>query len=186
MNEPTIKIRPAWATDAPALARVHVDAWRTTYRGILPAEGLAGLSYERREHGWNEVLALVPEQRQVIFVAEDQTGQIVGFSSAGRETSGDAVYKAELYAIYILEEHQRRGLGRRLMHVAVDGLVQAGYTTMLLWVLADNVGGRRFYEMLGGRVLREKCIAIFGVTVNEYAYGWDDLAKLVAATAQAY
>jgi ribosomal protein S18 acetylase RimI-like enzyme len=107
----------------------------------------------------------------------------VGFSSAGRETSGDPVYKSELYAIYILEEHQRRGLGRRLMHAAVDGLVQAGYTAMLLWVLADNVGGRRFYEMLEGRVLREKPIEIFGVTVKELAYGWDDLSKLTLATA---
>jgi ribosomal protein S18 acetylase RimI-like enzyme len=182
MNEPTIKIRPAWANDAPALARVHVDAWRTTYRGTLPAEGLAGLSYDRREHGWSEVLALLPEQRHFIFVAQDQTGQVVGFSSAGRETSGDPVYKSELYAIYILEEHQRRGLGRRLMHAALDGLVQAGYTAMLLWVLADNVGGRRFYEMLGGRVLREKPIEIFGVTIKELAYGWDDLAKLMSAT----
>jgi len=183
MNEPTIKIRPAWAGDAPALARVHIDAWRTTYRGILPAEGLAGLSYERREHWWNEVLALVPEQRHVVFVAEDQAGRVVGFSSAGREPSGDPVYNAELYAIYILEEYQRRGLGSRLMHAAVDGLVQTGYTTMLLWVVADNVGSRRFYEMLGGRVIREKPIEIFGVTVAEVSYGWDDLATLVAATA---
>ena len=183
MDTPTLKIRPAWASDAPALARVHVDAWRTTYREILPAEGLAGLSYERREHGWTEVLALAPEKRHVVFVAEDQTGQVVGFSSAGRETSGDPVYKAELYAIYILEEFQRRGLGHRLMHAAVDGLVQAGYTTMLLWVLGENVGARRFYEMLGGCVLREKPLEIFGVTVNEYAYAWDDLAKLLAAAA---
>lgn len=185
MNETTIKIRPAWASDAPALARVHVDAWRTTYRGILPAGGLAGLSYERREHGWNEVLALAPEQRHFIYVAEDQTGQVIGFSSAGRETSGDPIYTAELYAIYILEEFQHRGLGRRLMRAAVDGLMQAGYAKMLLWVLADNTGGRRFYERLGGRVLREKPLEIFGVTVNELAYGWDDLATLAAAAGPA-
>jgi ribosomal protein S18 acetylase RimI-like enzyme len=150
---------------------------------MLPAEGLAGLSYDRREHGWSEVLALVPEQRHVIFAAEDPTGQVVGFSSAGRETSGDPVYKAELYAIYILEAYQRHGLGRRLMHAAVDGLVRAGYTTMLLWVLADNVGARRFYEALGGRTVKQKPIELFGAAVNEVAYGWDDLAKLVAATA---
>jgi len=185
MDETTIKIRPAWASDAPALARVHVDAWRTTYRGILPADALAGLSYERREHGWNEVLALAPEQRHVIYVAEDQTGQVVGFSSAGRETSSDPVYTAELYAIYIIEEFQRHGLGRRLMYAAVNGLVEAGYTAMRLWVLADNLGGRRFYERLGGRVLRERPLEIFGVTVRELAYGWDDLHTLLTNTTPA-
>ena len=47
-----MKIRPATAGDAAALARVHVDSWRTTYRGIVPDEALAHLSYERREQLW--------------------------------------------------------------------------------------------------------------------------------------
>ncbi len=176
-------IREAWVSDAPALARVHVNAWRTTYRGMLPEDRLANLSYERREQGWNEVLTLPPERRHFVFVAEDQTGQVVGFSSAGPETSDDAYYKGELYAIYILEACQRQGLGRRLMHAAVEALAAGGYTAMLLWVLADNNGARRFYETLGGRPIKEKPIEIFGVALSEVAYGWDDLPRLVAATA---
>jgi hypothetical protein len=31
-------IREAFPTDAAALARVHVDSWRTTYAGIVPAD----------------------------------------------------------------------------------------------------------------------------------------------------
>jgi hypothetical protein len=38
--------------DAEAIARVHVDSWRTTYQGILPDEVLAGLSVERRRAFW--------------------------------------------------------------------------------------------------------------------------------------
>jgi ribosomal protein S18 acetylase RimI-like enzyme len=185
MTEPTIKIREAWVSDAAGLARVHVDAWRTTYRGILPADSLASLSYERRERGWSEILALELGRRQFTYVAEDQTGQIVGFSNAGRETSGDPVYTAELYAIYVLEPFQHRGLGRRLMRVAVDALIRAGHTRMLLWVLADNALARRFYDRLGGRVLREKPIELFGVNPNLVAYGWDDLPALAAAAGPA-
>jgi ribosomal protein S18 acetylase RimI-like enzyme len=177
-------IRPARAADAPALAGVHIDAWRTAYRGILSAQGLASLSYERREQWWRDALAAATERRNVVFVAETPAGEVVGFASAGPESSGDPAYRAELYAIYILEAHQGRGLGRGLMRAAVDGLVQAGHTTMLLWVLADNVTARRFYERLGGRVLRRRPIELFGVAVDEVAYGWDDLPALAAATAR--
>ena len=31
----SIVIRPAQTADAPGIARVHVEAWRSTYRGIV-------------------------------------------------------------------------------------------------------------------------------------------------------
>jgi len=40
-------IREATHNDIPALAKVHVDTWRTAYRGIMPDEYLANLSYEQ-------------------------------------------------------------------------------------------------------------------------------------------
>jgi hypothetical protein len=38
-------IRPATPADSSAIARVHIDCWRTTYAGLVPAEYLARLSY---------------------------------------------------------------------------------------------------------------------------------------------
>src|ERR1041385_8579918 len=53
-------IRPAAPEDAPAIARVHVESWRTTYRGIFPQGLLDGLSIEDRARSWNEVLGNSP------------------------------------------------------------------------------------------------------------------------------
>ena len=50
-------IRAAKPADAGAMARVHVDTWRTTYAGIVPAEHLAGLSYQARGKMWAGMLA---------------------------------------------------------------------------------------------------------------------------------
>jgi hypothetical protein len=36
-----VTIRRAVREDARAIARVHVDSWRTTYRGIVPEEHIA-------------------------------------------------------------------------------------------------------------------------------------------------
>jgi len=51
-------IRKAQPTDANAIAKVHVDSWRTTYAGIISADFLANLSYEQREASWRETLSV--------------------------------------------------------------------------------------------------------------------------------
>src|SRR5437879_13119833 len=59
----TVRIREADCADAPAVSRVHVDSWRTTYRGIVPDDYLARLSYERRTNIWMRILS-DPESRE--------------------------------------------------------------------------------------------------------------------------
>lgn len=162
---------------------MHVDTWRTTYRGVIPDDLLARLTYERREQGWNDVLAHTAARRLSVFVAESSYGQVVGFVSAGPENSGDPDYQAEIYAIYVLEADQRHGVGRRLMHAAAGALTGSGFASVLLWVLTDNHGARAFYEALGGRLLRERPIDVLGVSLTEVAYGWDAISRLIAASA---
>jgi hypothetical protein len=51
-------VRDATYEDVPAIARVHVDTWRTTYQGIVPDEHLAKLSYQKRAEAWYQILNL--------------------------------------------------------------------------------------------------------------------------------
>ncbi len=47
-----IDIRRATAQDAAAIARVRIDAWRVTYRGMIPDAYLDGMSSTRASrHG---------------------------------------------------------------------------------------------------------------------------------------
>jgi GNAT superfamily N-acetyltransferase len=167
----------ACSTDAAAIARVHVDSWRTTYRGLVSEDFLAALSYERREHMWHDILA--PSHGSTfVYVAEDPWGQVVGFASGGPERSGHPLYTGELYAIYILQDHQRRGIGRRLLVAIVRRLIQAGMASLLVWVLSDNPA-RRFYETLGGQYVFDKQVSIGDAQLVEVAYGWRDAGVLV-------
>jgi ribosomal protein S18 acetylase RimI-like enzyme len=172
-----VRIREAVPADARAITRVHIDTWRTAYAGIVPAEHLAGLSYERREAVWVQILSR-DEPAQSNFVAETGSGEIVGFAGGGPEREGDRVYRAELYAIYLLREHQRRGTGRRLARAVARGLLAAGFDSMLLWVLEDNHPARRFYESLGGEQVGRKTIEIGGSGLVEVSYGWRDITGL--------
>lgn len=170
-------IRIATVHDAAAIAKVHVESWRTTYTGIVPDDFLAHLSYEQREQFWCQVLT-ESGSRTIVYVAEDAQGTVIGFASGGPEHSGDPVYTGELYAIYLLEQHQGQGNGRQLVMSLIHHLWQEGRRGLLLWVLAANPA-RKFYERLGGQPVYEKTVTIGGVALMEVAYGWRDIQALV-------
>jgi L-amino acid N-acyltransferase YncA len=175
-----MRIRQADVDDAAAIARVHVDAWRTTYVGIVPDEYLAGLTYEPREQMWRESLA-DRARAEFTLVAENDQRAIVGFATGGPEREGNAVYRGELRAIYLLADSRRIGLGRRLVAGVAKGLIEAGFDSMLVWVLDDNPS-RRFYEALRGKFVAEKVIEIGGARLIEVAYGWHDIRQLAQGT----
>jgi GNAT superfamily N-acetyltransferase len=170
-------VRQATHNDVSVMARVHVDTWRTTYRGIVPDELLANLSYKKRENGWYQILNNASKDGNFTYVAEDESGEILGFANGGVERAGDPVYQGELSAIYILKIHQRKGIGRELIRAVAQKLSQMEIHSMLVWVLAENPACR-FYEKLGGQKVYEKEIERGGAKLIEIAYGWMDTANL--------
>lgn len=175
-EQPHIIIRPAVAADAEGVARVHVDAWRTTYRDIVPEAYLASLSYEKRQRGVLRWLEEVP----IFCVAEDAETGIVGFATGGLDPEEkDPLYKAQLRAIYILQEHQHRGIGCQLVSYVASQFAAGGLCSMLIWALSQNTNARRFYESLGGKYVRTRVIEIGGRSLEEMAYGWTDITPLL-------
>lgn len=172
-----IVIRSATLADVAGITRVHIESWRSAYRGIVPQNILDGLSYAQRKHRWEEVLRRTARQ-ECVYVAENEAGEIVGFASGGRSLVRDEpLYRGELFTIYILETYWRQGIGHRLFSQVVERFRALGLNSMLLWVLADNPA-RRFYESLGGHLLRSGDYEIGGVKLQQVAYGWLDLTQM--------
>ena len=171
-------LREARIEDAAGIAKVHVDTWRTTYAGIVPDEHLANMTYSNHEKRWIDYLTKNTED-SCTYIAEDNSGQIIGFVSGGRERNTDPNYKGELYLIYILKEYQSQGIGSLLTQTLVKKLLQEDINSMLLWVFADNQVARSFYEALGGQHQKAKQAEIGGVMLNEVAYGWMDIRELL-------
>jgi len=167
-------IRPAKLEDAPAIARVHVASWQSTYQGMLPEEFLESLSETGYADRWKRVIG---EGSSRVYVAEHE-GEVVGFASGGRERAGETGYTGELYAIYVIDAAQRRGFGRELVRSTVAGLRELGLDDMIIWVLRDNQPARSFYERLGGAYVRAQPITIGSVTLEEVSYGWRRLDDL--------
>lgn len=91
-----MNIRKAASADAYAIAAVHVESWKTTYEGIVPAAYLAQLSISEKEQLWQRGLT---QPKHSIFVVEEG-GSICGFISGGknRATQGkEAEYEGEMF-----------------------------------------------------------------------------------------
>ncbi|WP_083573597.1 hypothetical protein [Rossellomorea aquimaris] len=91
------RIRKAVRKDAEGIANVHINSWKTTYKGIVSGDYLDALNVEERRERWEGILA-GPHQTYVCVL---HTGRIAGFVSIGRER--DKLYDGELYAIYLLK-----------------------------------------------------------------------------------
>ena len=176
-----IRVMAANLDDAGPIARVQVDTWRTTYAGIVPTEYLAGLSYRDRESKWTDILS-AGRPAESNFVAETDGGEVVGFAGGGPEREGTPTFRGELYAIYLLEEYRRAGVGRRLVSAVARRLLVDGVRSMLVWVLEDNRPACIFYESLEGSRVDRQTITIGGADLAEAAYGWSDIAGLAAET----
>ena len=167
-----MRIREAVLEDAEGIARVHVDSWRTTYKGIVSESVLQQLSYEQRAENWRRGIG-----RNALYVAEDESGKIVGFATGGKERTGNYDADGELYAIYLLNEVQGQGIGRKLTRIIARSLQEQGFASMLVWVL-DRNPSKQFYESLGGQPIDEAMIDIGGEEFKEIAYYWDNIDSI--------
>jgi putative acetyltransferase len=120
-----VSLRRATAEDAAVCARIHRDVMRTS------------LSFLPELHTAEEDFRYFSEKLfpfNAVWVVEE-AGEVVGYI---------AFQPHFVEHLYILPEHQDRGLGARLLEKAM-----AGARELRLWTFQANAKARRFYERHG-------------------------------------
>ena len=169
-----VSIRKATLADVDGIARVHVQAWRESYRDLMPQAALDGLSVERRAAQWRGTLS-DPNSPASVYVAV-QDGAVCGFGSGGKTRWTGLATDGEISALYLLDAVKRRGVGRRLFRALIRRLAAQGFRSAGLWVLTEHVPARRFYEAMGGRSGERRTERRGELVLDEIAYLWDDLS----------
>jgi GNAT superfamily N-acetyltransferase len=129
-------IRSATVADAKALGHVHDTAWKDTVRGLVDSSYLQSRTEEK------SVEMFQKSQCQNTLVAECD-GMIVGYATYGPSRDEDLREAGEIYALYLLKGHQRKGYGHRLLEFALR--VMPDYPCYSLWVQEGNLNAIRFY-----------------------------------------
>ena len=165
----SMQIRPSQETDAHSISCVYIHTWQDTYLGLVPFDYLYSMSLSRLEHGFINEL----KSKKVISYVAEVAGEVVGFVSGGYERQGDYIYNGEIYALYVLKNHRRQGIGAELVAALATQLNHFGIYSMLVWVLEHNPY-RRFYEKISGIYLRKQRMPFSGEMLDTVAYGWID------------
>jgi len=143
----SLTLRLAGPSDAYGLAEMHVAAWQSAFRGMLPDDFLDGLTVAGRAERWQQILTETARHVWVVSEAE----RIVGFVSIGASRDDDACpgQTGEIYAFYVHPDRWRHGIGSMLMAQALRELHRLGYVEATLWVLRGNMQAKSFYEAAG-------------------------------------
>jgi GNAT superfamily N-acetyltransferase len=176
-----VLIRHALAEDAPTIAQVRIDAWRATYRGIMPDAYLDAMSLADSAAFWERILASGSPNASVYVAAEGD--RVVGFAAANVRIPPKFDLDAELSAIYVAADHKRQGIGRRLVAAAAAAQRARGASGFITWVIARNQRARAFFERLGGELLVEQPFQWDGLDLVEAGYAFRDLDDLAAMDA---
>ena len=169
----TVTIRPATADDSAAIARIVVAGWRATYAGILPDKMLIGMDEARYE----KRLRVIAGKGNLAFVADSRACGILGFASAGPPRFSDPNCRGEIYALYMHEDYQNRGIGRQLFSRTAAEVAQGA--SLIVWCLAANPS-RYFYERLGGTLVARKRVSFSGIRLEQVAYMWSESRELLS------
>ncbi|MFJ2256837.1 GNAT family N-acetyltransferase [Streptomyces sp. NPDC087844] len=173
-------IREMTLSDCPRVAEIRVRGWQSAYTGMMPRSYLDGL----------DVSAELPRRRahferaagtDVVNLVAESAGVVVGWACHGPHRGGEPRARdaggpgdAELYAIYVDPDRIGHGVGRALLRASVERCAAAGHDRMLLWVLRENAGARRFYERAGfatdGAEESHEVEGVEGVEVPEVRY----------------
>jgi GNAT superfamily N-acetyltransferase len=142
-----MQFREAQPGDAEAIAQLHANSWRQTYRGMMPDAFLDGDVVADRLQVWHDRLAH-DRPEQFVCLAEDGAN-LVGFICAiGNE---DPVWGSFIENMHVAQAYKRQGIGTELMQAAAVWLKgRHADLGVYLWAIEANDAARRFYERLGG------------------------------------
>lgn len=142
-----MKIRPATAADAGALAAIHIRSWRTAYRDILPEAYLARLDEGAWTADWTARLAR-SDLRALLAVDGEAVLGFAALAPAG-DPDRDPREWHELANLHVRADLRGRGVGTGLFEAGLAVAERAGARRLTLWVARANRPAQQFYERLG-------------------------------------
>jgi len=139
-----IVVRTAIDADVADIARLHVETWRETYRGLMADEILDDPDFVgRRELFWRAALTdpRFPTNRVAVAHRDDS---LVGIAIAGPATEAGTDCGWQLYVLYTSASIHGLGAGGALLDLVLEPR-----RATVLWVADPNPRAQAFYRKSG-------------------------------------
>jgi GNAT superfamily N-acetyltransferase len=132
-------IRGAEPADARSMARVHVAAWRDTYRGLMSDAVLDDPDLVSwRERFWEAAMTDPRYDQNTVAVASHH-GELIGVAMSGPPLDAAGATQ-QLFVLYVSAAFQGAGVGTALLNTVIEPAAPAA-----LWVADPNPRAHAFY-----------------------------------------
>ncbi len=166
VTENSYHIRLNRIEDQQDMARIKINSWKHTYKGIIEQTYLDSLNYEEQT---DKYIDSFDEYKNMVLVAEDlKTHKVIGYSCFSIEENDFA--NAELISLYLDPNYTKKGIGTSLFRETIKELKKYNKKTMILWCIKENKNAINFYEKLGGIKAFDKMAKIGNKIYQEYGY----------------
>lgn len=130
--------------DTPFVQEIAKFSWYSTYEGIIPRP----IQDKFLQNAYS-IDRLMQRFQSSPFLVADHNGTLVGFA----HFSNVKEEQAELFAIYLMPDIQRQGIGSALLQHGIH--VLEGAKKLTVCVEKDNMKGIHFYKAKGFQILNE-------------------------------
>ncbi|MDT2048516.1 GNAT family N-acetyltransferase [Bacillus sp. 1780r2a1] len=129
--------------DIAGVQHVAKTSWNDTYNGIIPQK----IQDAFLSQAYSEDMLKFRMEHSPLLIAEEK-GKIVGFINTSLTNENG---EAELLAIYLLPNYQRKGIGKALLQEGI--LILKNVQRLFVNVESDNQKGHNFYAKRGFQVI---------------------------------
>ncbi len=143
MTAAGITIREASDRDLAVVAELAAITFRAHYPTIISREQIEYML----EHMYSVPALRRQRQEGHVILLGLLAGAPVAYASFG--VSAEDQIEGQIHKLYILPEHQGRGIGQRLIEHIADRLVRMGRGRLVLTVNRRNISAINFYFKLG-------------------------------------
>jgi GNAT superfamily N-acetyltransferase len=126
------------------MARVQVQCWQETYRGLMSDAVLDDPGFvAARERFWTVALTDQRYRENRAAVAE-RDEELIGIAMSGPPLDAATAWTRQLYVLYVRAADHGTGAGRALLEAVLDPAQSVG-----LWVADPNPRAQAFYRKHG-------------------------------------
>lgn len=152
-----IIIRNVKKEDIPEVVDIQITGWQTAYKGIIDDLFLNSMNREERIKQRNE------DYHKGGFIVAELDKEIIGFcrfTDSNRFSPETPEADCELSGLYVKPNLKNNGIGTKMFQYVLEEFKGQNKTKMIIWCLKDNYPSRKFYEKMGGKVIKERSITI--------------------------
>ncbi len=158
-------IRNITEKDLNDIATIQVTGWQSAYQDFIDNNYLKSLNISER------LEKLKTNYMYNKFIVALIDNEVVGFARYILANNyQDINADCELSALYVKPNLKNMGIGSALFNYVKEDMLKNNKEEMIGWCFKDNYLSRKFYEKMGGEVIREKTTIINNKEYGEVCY----------------